>query len=80
MGLKLSALRPLIGSVVMINITKQEIRIGFMNDDPQVPSGPYRPEILIFRSFDTMELQSRVGGIDLQVKCSVFDERLLIVR
>ncbi len=49
-----------------------------VDDDADVCAYPYRPEIFVLGLIQLVEAQSRIGGIQLEVKRCGFDRLLLV--
>src|SRR3972149_256801 len=65
MGHKLTSCRPVVSLVVVIDIAQQEAFIVLMNDNPNAPRDPHRPEILVLRLVELVETHARVGRVEL---------------
>jgi hypothetical protein len=78
MGFQLAALGPGVGSVVMIDVAKQQAVGVSMHDDPDVAADPDRPEILVPRPFELVTAHGGIGRVELQVERRRLDEFLLL--
>jgi hypothetical protein len=57
-----AALGPGVGIVVVADICQEEARLGLVDDDPDVATDPYRPEMWIARTLDAVEAQAWAAG------------------
>ena len=71
-------LGPLIRRVVMVHVAEQEARRGPVHDQPDVATDPNRPEVLVLRPIDLMQLQPRMRRVHLQVERRGLDCLLLV--
>lgn len=62
---------------MVTDIAEKETVVGFVDDDSQIAADPYRPEVLISSLVELMEIHTRIGRIQLQVKCRGLDGLLL---
>src|SRR5580704_9800958 len=58
MRLQFAPFHPIISLVVVPDITEQEARIAPVNDQPDVPAHPHRPEALVLRLVELVETHS----------------------
>ena len=61
----------------MVHVTEQQVALRAVNDHSDVAANPYGPEILVSRLFELVKAESRVSGVELQVKGSRLDDLLL---
>ena len=80
MGLELPTLRPLVGFVVVIDVTEQEASLTPVDDQSQIAPDTHGPEVLVSRFVQPMEAQTRVRRIDLQVEGGRLDRFLFVAR
>ena len=80
MRLDAAALGPLVGVVVVADVGQQEALRRLVDDDPDIPVDPARPEIRVLGGIDAMQLQPRMLRIDLKVDNGDLDSLLLIAR
>src|ERR1700722_17235797 len=78
MRFQFAALRPVIGAVVVSDVTEQKARIALVNNQSNVAVHPNRPEILVPRLVELVEAHSGTSRVELQVEGSRFDSLLLI--
>ena len=71
-------LRPFIGIVMVVNVAEQKTALCFMDDNPDVPVNPDRPEIGVFGFIDAMEFQAGCGRVLLEIINRDFCRRLLL--
>jgi hypothetical protein len=63
MGLQLAALGPLIGFVVMIDVTEQQAAIGAMDNQTDISTNADRPEVRVPCSAQLVKLHARARRI-----------------
>lgn len=80
MRLQLAPFRPVVRLVVMADVAEQEARIALVNDQPDVRVHRNRPEVLVLRIVELVEVQARIGRVDLQVERGRLDGLLLVAR
>ena len=68
MRLDATAFGPNISLVMVPNIGQQERGVGLVHDDADVIAGADRPEVLIARTINAVELQPRRGRVELQIE------------
>ena len=78
MPLQPPPLGPLIRGVVMVHVAEQEARRGPVDNQPDVAADPGRPEALVLRPLDLVQLQPRPGRVHLQVERGGLDRLLLV--
>ena len=62
---------------MVIDIGKQQRAGAAVDDQPQILTGPRRPESRILRRIDAVERQAGAGGIGLQIKRRILHRLLL---
>ena len=67
MGDDIVHLLPLVRLVVVVDITKHEARVEFMNNDPNVPANANRPEVSVSRH-ELVKLHARAFRIEMQLE------------
>ena len=77
---ELTPLRPMISPVVVVDVAKQQAGIGPVYDQSNVRVHADRPETLVFGPVQLVQLQTRMGGIQLQVKGRCLDGLLFVSR
>ena len=60
--------RPGVGFVVMVDVSKQEARLGLVDDDTEVAVDTYGPKVLVFRLVDPVKLEAGIARIGLEVE------------
>jgi hypothetical protein len=75
-----SPLGPGIGLVVMVDVAEQQAPLGPMHDQPDVPVDPHRPERGVLRPLQLVELEPRMGWVQLEVERRGLDRLLLLPR
>src|SRR3972149_2345303 len=70
MYFQLALFSPTVSRVMVIHIAKKETFAGLMDNYPEVTADPHRPEVLVFRIVELVELHARIGRVQLQVKGS----------
>jgi len=65
MGFQLAPLCPVVGLVVMINITQEQAIGSFVDDQPNIAAHPYRPEILVPCLVELVKAHAGIGRVDL---------------
>src|SRR5213593_3517701 len=68
MDLQLSTLRPLVGFVVVIDVTEQEAFTALVDNQADVAADPHRPEVWVLRLVEPMKLQPGLRRVELQVE------------
>src|SRR5437867_2257951 len=68
MDLQLSALRPLVGFVMVIDVAEQEAFTALVDNQPDVAADPHGPEVWIFRLVQLVQLQAGSRRVELQVE------------
>ena len=64
----------------MIYVAEKKAGLGAMHDESDVAVNANRPEVLVLRLVEAMEIHSRIGWIELKVKSSRLDDLLLVSR
>ncbi|HRD76449.1 MAG TPA: hypothetical protein PK264_10995 [Hyphomicrobiaceae bacterium] len=80
MRLDASALGPLVGIVVVIDVGEQKALRCLMDDDTDVAVDAHGPEVRVLRGIDPMKLKPWIGRIGLQIERRRFDRLLLVAR
>ena len=65
---------------MVIHVAQKEAGIGLVNNQPDIAANPNRPEVLVLGPINFVKLQTRVGGIHLQVESGGLHRLLLIDR
>ena len=78
MPLQPPPLGPLVRGVVMVHVAEQEARCRPVDDQPDVAADPGRPEALVLRPLDLVQLQPRPSRVHLQVERGGLDRLLLV--
>jgi hypothetical protein len=68
MGFYLAPRSPVVGGIVMIDIAEHQAALNPIEDQTDVTTGTGRPEVLVLDAVETVALQPRIGGIDLQLE------------
>ena len=77
MGFDLVPQSPVVGRVVMVDVAQHYAALNTMEDQPDVTAGAGRPEVLVLDVVAPVALQTRVEGITLKFKASMFGGFLL---
>jgi len=80
MSLQLAPLGPVVGLVVMIHVAQQHVIRRPVDDQPQIPAGPHRPEVLVFGLVQPMKTHPQIRRIQLQIKGRRLHQLLLVTR
>jgi hypothetical protein len=80
MRLQPTALRPAISRVVMVRVAQQQASLRPVDDQPNVAADPHRPEVLVLRLLELVELHARGRRVDLEVERRRLDGLLLVAR
>jgi hypothetical protein len=75
---ELPTARPIIGFVVMVDVAKQEARLGPMHDQPQIQADTGGPEAAVLRFMHVVDLQARLGRVHLEIEGGGLDGFLLV--
>ena len=78
MGFDLAPRGPVVGRVVMVDVTEHQAALCTMEDQPDVTAGVGRPEVFVLDVVEAVALQAWVGGIDLQLEGGELGGFLLI--
>ena len=78
MHLDLSALSPCVRVFVVIHVAEQKVPVPLVNDQADIVSGPDGPEILVLRPLHLVELDARMGGVELKIEAGRLDDLLLL--
>ena len=78
-GLDLSALGPLVGVVVVADMDQKQAGRGPVDDQPDVPVHPHRPEVRVPGPVELVEAQPGRGGIGLEIEHGDLHRLLLLV-
>ena len=76
--LELPPLRPVVRLVVVVHVAEQQALLGAVDDQPHVGVDPNRPEALVARLVEPVELEPRGGRVHLQVERRRLDGLLLV--
>ncbi len=68
MGFDLAPRSPVVGGIVVGHVAEHHAALDPMEDQPDVTAGAGRPEVLVLDVVEPVALQTRVGGIDLQLE------------
>jgi hypothetical protein len=80
MAFDLAPFGPDVGDVVVVDAAQQQARCGLVDDEPDVSTDPYRPEVRVFGPIQLVELHARMGRIQLQIEGGGLDRLLLLAR
>lgn len=69
---------PVIGRVMVGGVAEEQAIVRAMDDHADITAGANGPESLIFRFFEFVELQTGVGGVELEIERGNFDGLLFI--
>src|SRR5688572_25488966 len=78
MGFQLATFGPAIRGIVMVDIAEEQAVGSFVNNETKVAAHAYRPEVLVLRSVQSVELHAGIGGIQLQVERCRLGKLLLV--
>ena len=68
MAFDLASLGPVVGGVVVIDVTEEQAVVGLVDDDADVARDADGPEVPVARALEPVELHARTGRIQLQVE------------
>ena len=63
---------------MVADVAEQQARLGPVDDQPDVAADPHRPEVLVLRLVELVELQPGLRRVDLQVEGRRLDGLLLV--
>ena len=72
MDFQFAPLGPVICIIMVPDIAQQKALVCFVDDDPNIPVDPDRPEIRILGFFQLVKLHAGVGRVYLQIKGRCF--------
>ena len=65
---------------MVIDVAEKKIRTCLVNDEPQVATDSYRPEVLVLRPVELVEPHPGAGRVDLEIERRRLGELLLVRR
>jgi hypothetical protein len=65
MGFQFPPFGPVVGVVVMADVTQKKAFVRPMNDQPKIAADPHRPEMLVLGLVQLVELHTRTGRVQL---------------
>ena len=68
MRFQLPTLGPRVRAIVMIDVAEEEASVGPVDDEPDIAADANGPEPLVLRFIELMELQARMGRVQLEIE------------